>query len=345
MKRIFLLFPLLLLANHVYAQQSVSKWFQRQLRAVFSKEVRPSATRLIYKERAHALLKAEETDLFRREMEKEIASSTESFHRVLVRYERLAEQNELLAEQARTRRLEDIKYFLDNRDFFKSKVTFFETKKINYIKRIPPVAKTILIGEYHDRLVLDDVLEIIRQYKQAYPNKRLYYASEFIQDSGKDAMPVLLTTQSAVDEQLRHVNYVVLMDDLLRLGVPIVGLERPRYFPEIQKETEFAADVSFVGMKERNRHWAKIINQLRAKDPEAVIFVHAGIEHLTYHTLNSLPSFLKNAKTVVINLSAANQFFEDLLPSSNCYGCKQVWVCSDKRVSRVLGSDMVVRSR
>lgn len=200
-------------------------------------------------------------------------------------------------------------------DALREKVTM-EAKvgRIDYTQYFPAGARLLALGEVHENdWAASQVEQAVYQYVRAYPERNVYYASEFI-DAVPGRGPVyLLSGEQDVERLVRkRPFYRDMTRRLVRAGVRVVGLENPALSDELLKvgykadfaNTELAwKTISPAGMAERNSYWSGILRRIYAYDPDAVVFVHAGLGHTNYNHPGSLPLLLKEFKPFVAEFS------------------------------------------
>ena len=209
-----------------------------------------------------------------------------------------------------------------SRDFYASqrlreiqKGVSFDTvsNKINYAKYLPKDARLIMLGEVHEiAWMVEQVEEAILQFKKAHPDKKIYYASEFIDATPGKEVYVLLDRYDVENLANKRPHYQKITKRLLEAGVEVVGLENPAVAQTLRqlKPEEILTDskqgwqlISAQAMQQRNAYWAQIIRQIYQQDPQAVVFVHAGLGHTDYNQPYSLPWILKEYAPFVIEFS------------------------------------------
>lgn len=187
-------------------------------------------------------------------------------------------------------------------------------QNIPYGTYLPKDLHTLYVGEIHDvKGIASEVIRLIRSVKKLYPNRRIYLATEFLpaQEEKPFSLDEALTSPAAVDDRLNGLPRTTsrVLYAALREGIPVVGLEEERaMFQEVMKETQVLPTlqmyeeyaVSLVGMRFRNRAWAKRLRALRAADPDAIIIVYAGAGHLAYNWDFNLPSLVGGKSFVLI---------------------------------------------
>lgn len=232
--------------------------------------------------------------------------------------------NERLMSVERVRYLKRVRFMEQNRQAVQEALRYGVTPlSVAYEKLIDPSATMIFLGEVHGNDVIQsEVVGLVNRYKKQYPRRRVYLATEFLADSAEDAPfePGLLVRGPSGFK-----NRIVASDQtggtltlLSLLDVPILGLEpyeqmmklATRPGQKLPKEADLEQLMnSFVGMRRRNLHWTQRLQELRAHDPEAVIFVYSGIDHAAYHNPYALPGLLPSEKPFVIHFNVPEGLF------------------------------------
>lgn len=199
---------------------------------------------------------------------------------------------------------------------------------IHYLNYIPVTARVVMLGEVHEiDWMVNETERAVYQYQKAYPERNVYYASEFADASVGEIIPL----HSKADVELRvrkRPYYRAVTERLIRAGVNVVGLENPTLSDELVKrgygtgfaDTELAwRSVSPMGMETRNLYWAEIIRRILLEDPSAVVFVHAGLGHTDYNQPSALPWLLKEFRPYVVEFTEPgigdfNTLLEDSSP-------------------------------
>lgn len=157
---------------------------------------------------------------------------------------------------------------------------------VDYAALIPEEAKFIAVGEEHGFAPLRQAFEtLVLQYRKKYPQRKIIILTEFVFDrtlplSEKTGEPV-----SSLALRFRRVSPDFrFLEKFIKRGIPVVGLEDERYFRNHQRliSPSFRQVESVYGMKQRNDHWRRIIEQVRQQDPDAVFFIYAGNMHVHY---------------------------------------------------------------
>ena len=173
----------------------------------------------------------------------------------------------------------------------------------------------IYVGEVHENpLIQEELVNLLAAVKRLYPSRNVYLATEYVWESLertllRDAgeLPLAIAHDKkelrAILEDEQYVSYQFL-HQAINMGIPVVGLE-PRVFTaeysniygsattpmrKAYERRSFAT--SELGMDMRNERWVKHIQQIRAQDPNALVVVHGGAQHTSFHTLNSVANKL-----------------------------------------------------
>lgn len=157
---------------------------------------------------------------------------------------------------------------------------------VDYASLIPPRAKYIAVGEEHGFPALRQAFEtLVLQYQQMYPERKIIVLTEFVFDrtlplSEKTGLPV-----NSLSLKYRRVSPdFKFLDKFTKKGIDVIGLEDERYFRNHQQliTPSFRQVESVYGMKQRNDHWRKIIQDVRQREPGAVFFIYTGNMHVHY---------------------------------------------------------------
>lgn len=156
---------------------------------------------------------------------------------------------------------------------------------INYTALVAPEVRKIYIGEEHGKpLIYQAVTDLLLQYHAKYPDRKLILLTEFVSDR---LFPWQIPGKSVnrLDIVLRRNNKdFAFLNQLLKAGVEIVGLENVSYIKEHEAlitPSDSQAE-SVVGLQERNAHWRRIISHVAEKNPQAILFIYTGSMHTHY---------------------------------------------------------------
>lgn len=157
------------------------------------------------------------------------------------------------------------------------RLPLWETKRL-VRELIPPEAKYIFIGEYHDVPEIQrQVVAVAEAYHALYPQREIIFLSEYL----SDAYPFFLfpEDQGFVGDAGQKMLEAVFMK-----RIKLAGLEE-RYGAEEFLQTssgQVSMQVTLEGIRMRNAHWEQVIRAWRAKYPDAVFIIHGGLGHIAY---------------------------------------------------------------
>ena len=282
--------------------------------------------------------------------------------------------NKHLQEEALTNFLEKEAYLSLQKELVNKAVLFqMYDATIPYSKLINPSARVILVGETHEqKRVAEEMLFMMLNYQSAYPEKRVYYASEFVDDLSVPGQGVRILTMAEVNSAVRkRPFYRPYTKRIVRSGIPVVGLEDPAVSAQAVAQNytsntdcpAYKRWSSPAGVDARNKHWVGIIENILQQDPNAVVFVHAGMGHTNYNQPASLAHKLRKYKPFVMEFNYAlgahmNPLLEQYAPfpqemnryrvqlrarnEQAFYHLLAVRVMKDKRWALAVGCDMHV---
>ena len=234
---------------------------------------------------------------------------------------------------------DDITRFL-RKEFYSSLRTELVGESFPYEKYLPSERiGMIAIGVQHGAAVEQDAVNWVRAIKRKYPTRHIYFATEYVWDSQSphpsSYLPPLKILRDA--DQLKaqllseedFYNYSFLQE-VIEEGVPVVGIEpEMSLLAAVGEETGFDLTdellyiryqqfaTSAAGMEFRNKKWVEHLHQIRQQDPEALIIVYGGAEHMSYSSVYSIP----------------RQFEQD-----NCFTILQIESDGKKLISPLLAS-------
>ena len=171
-------------------------------------------------------------------------------------------------------------------DMLRSLQVAYPQAPVNYAALIPEKARYIAVGEEHGFPALRQAFEeLVFQYRAMYPKRKIIVLTEFVFDrtlplSEKTGLPV-----SSLALKYRRVSPdFKFLDKFVKNGIDVIGLEDERYFRNHQQliTPSFRQVESVYGMKQRNDHWRKIIEDVRQREPGAVFFIYTGNMHVHY---------------------------------------------------------------
>ena len=161
---------------------------------------------------------------------------------------------------------------------------------------IPPQARYVFMGEYHNHYQLTRKLQqTIVAYKRLYPEKQVIVLSEFAADSYPHFWKL-------------YFGHPLYTDFLVDAGLPVAGLEKEPVngLKRVARELEMPVERTLPGLQARNNHWAARIRAWRKKYPDAVFFIHTGNAHIGYHEPSSVARTTPQKETFVMQFLPAN---------------------------------------
>ena len=179
----------------------------------------------------------------------------------------------------------------------------------------------IYLGVAHYGHVENNIVNWVRAIKRKYPTRHIYFATEYVWDTSiprtaEDIAPIkILRNKQQLLLQLEEADYhrYSFLQSVIDEGVPVVGIEpTTTMLAEAYKEAGVHLfdeliilrlnnlATSEVGLVKRNQIWAEHIRQIRAQDPDALVIVCGGAQHVAYSSSYSVPQLLKELKGFVI---------------------------------------------
>ncbi|MBO7190957.1 MAG: hypothetical protein J6V32_02485 [Elusimicrobiaceae bacterium] len=246
-----------------------------------------------------------------------------------------------------------------------------EQGKIQYKNWLPKDPGIIYIGEVHNQSrIHQEVTSLLKQLPSIYPGKRIYLATEFVPASQLQLVQSnLIFTPAELNKRLLEYDVKIpstrVISSILKNNILVYGLEDYDFMYNVAshkgvlpvtQDRVYDFATSFEGMHLRNKIFARKIQELRAFDPEGLIVVYAGISHVSYHELGSVPSLLKE-KSFVIQMTvppaliAINPLYSYLKQDSNLRdafrasdNAKMInsWKTPSLAHRRILGNDLTI---
>lgn len=177
---------------------------------------------------------------------------------------------------------------------------------VDYQNYLPRDIDYLYIGEIHNEgFIQDEISQFIAQLPSIYPNRTIYLATEFIpaKEVPFSRQTQLAYSDKALDSWFEgnedHASSIV-FQSARKGGLQIVGLEPQLALLEqglvdgtyIAEEDFEDYATSMEGIYFRNNYWARIVREIRRRDPEALIVVYGGIDHVAYHNPFCMPSLI-----------------------------------------------------
>lgn len=219
-------------------------------------------------------------------------------------------------------------------------------------------AKTVYLGEEHYKLeIVQEIEQLILQYKKAYPHKKILLAAEFIDDLDLEGQPLGIISDSNQNHALLPCEdmYFKFFNRLIAHKVDLLGLEDALQMTDGINNYELHRwRSSFVGMKERNLNFIKRLNQFR--NNYDVVFVLTGGYHSTLTFPYSMPALDPRSDDRIIqfetlqwlNKPVLNSYFWELAHPLPTYmnklpaGSSLLRYCTDRQCRALLGADALI---
>lgn len=151
-------------------------------------------------------------------------------------------------------------------------------------QQIPLDTQYLLLGEIHDvPQIHQQMARLIPLLQQRFGKRRIVWLTEFLPHtySVEDAV------RNNIPAQLIH-----LWDTLQAHHIKVIGIEQLfaalLKAPSLRKTNHLYMWTTLEGIRLRNEFWEKQIAKFRARYPDSLIVIHAGIGHLDYTLANSL---------------------------------------------------------
>ena len=171
----------------------------------------------------------------------------------------------------------------------------------------------IYVGEVHKNpLIQEELITLLGEVQRRYPNRNIYLASEYAWESQElttlqEKLPLAMARNKQELHTLLGNDYVnsQFLHQAIKMGIPVVGLEpfiamaqetraqSAQQTPNRLRHNRVRLSTSEIGMQMRNRRWAEHIQQIRAQDSNALVVVHGGAKHTSFHELASVSNMLK----------------------------------------------------
>ena len=205
-----------------------------------------------------------------------------------------------------------------------------------YVPRMEGKQNIFLGEEYHLVPALKQMLVVVKDFLQRYPDKKIVLFTQFLPDSG-------LKPAQYFPEGGNYEEYFPAFQSLKAQRVDIVGLEEPSakgHWYEKNGLLVRGADTAY-GRYVRHMHWAKRIKAWREKYPQAIFFIYTGAEHCAYNRPYALPQMVGGESSYVALLQSAPSLKKNLFHRwSNFQFAKPgVLYTRDKKWSQAIGFD------
>lgn len=174
------------------------------------------------------------------------------------------------------------------------------------VKKIPQTVKNIFLGEVHDQPdIVRFISNMLPLLRQKYAGKPIFLFTEFIWDIERNGKHLPDTTPG-----LHESDYALIWQSAAKENIPVIGLEA-KYIKHdyklevIGEENEGEAEslwTTLEGVRLRNEHWWKILEQYRAENPDAIFVIYTGSAHSLYNAEFSLATRTPKAETFMLEL-------------------------------------------
>lgn len=175
-------------------------------------------------------------------------------------------------------------------------------------QQIPAEVTDLFIGEIHDQHEIPQFIsELLPLLRQQNPNRPIFLFTEFLLDTQYANWHV---TNILVHTSKGHY-YAPVWDAAHQLNIPIIGLESSKV-PGMHfvKMADIDGNISVIpagatpeGLRIRNEHWYKILQEYRKKNPDALFVVYTGSAHSLYNFPFSLAKRFPKKTTRMIDLT------------------------------------------
>lgn len=259
-------------------------------------------------------------------------------------YPRLAHHNKILLDRAVNLFVEQEKLFSSHAAEIVGNIQSRVYKQVPYTRLLPQHIDVLYIGEIHGvERVQGEIQTLVKSLRSIYPGRKIYLAAESVPaafDGNFSAEDLLYTAEELTGrlredadmlgvEEAEELSSFDVIRAALEEEIPVLGLEseafilqlatpKGRAFPTPKQYEQVVTSLS--GMELRNTLFAKGISFLRQFDPEALIVVYGGIDHMAYHQPGALPSRVGGKSfvvqvTVPAALHESNPLFKNFLES------------------------------
>ena len=223
------------------------------------------------------------------------------------------------------------------------------------VEQIPGTVKNIFVGEVHNQPdIVRFISNMLPLLRKKYADKPIFLFTEFVWDIERKGKHLPDTAPG-----LHETDYIPIWQSAAKENIPIIGLE-PKYvehnfdFSIINAKGEeewLSIWTTLEGMRLRNEHWWKIIEQYRAENPDAIFIIYTGSAHSFYEVEFSLSARLPKAETFMLELvvkkrpeegkSGTRDNLEEISPQLSFP--QQVLHWKSKDLAELSGFDMRIR--
>ena len=187
-------------------------------------------------------------------------------------------------------------------------------------EQIPADTDYVLLGEVHD---VEEISQFIENFLPTLQEKvaprPIIYLTEFLPEQ----MTFVQATEFEDLFELLDDNLISLWETATSFNIPVIGLEptlvffqtneadlmRPGTILPFSRKHLQSLWSSDEGIRIRNESWKKQITEIRRKNPNALIVLHAGFGHLSHVRDYSIGNFLAQQSSVyTVSLAPGYRF-------------------------------------
>lgn len=238
-------------------------------------------------------------------------------------YPLLSKCNDRLAAQSLRKFVSLEESFLTHQQDIAANIQSRVMHHVAYGDFLPQNADVLYIGEVHqEAFVQEEISNLIKSLREVYPRRNIYLAAESVPSAGgvdfsagdlifsRETLHKRLAEEAELLGLEEHEVFASaqVIETALSAKIPVLGLENEEVllefartergeYPTVEQYEQVVT--SFAGMEFRNQGFARLINGLRAYDPEALVVFYGGIEHAAYHHVSALPDMVKGRPFVV----------------------------------------------
>ena len=213
---------------------------------------------------------------------------------------------------------------LVHNEFYASMQSGISEENFPYRSFLPSQKTDILfLGIAHTPEIEEDVINWVRAVKAHYTDRTIYFATEYVWDTIDPAyiknLPPTKILRTEADLRAQFVSEPAyrqraFLKDIIE-EVPIVGIDpttamldlaqreasKARWLPAHLVSMYEEIATSEAGMELRNKAWAKHIADIFEKDPNALVLVMGGANHIAYSAVNKgVPGLLSDFNSFTI---------------------------------------------
>ena len=174
-------------------------------------------------------------------------------------------------------------------------------------QQIPATTKELFIGEIHGHpeipQFVDDLLQLLHKQN---PERKIMLFTEFLWDREGKEVP---WSEKVIHTVSAH-HRVGLWETAELLDIPLIGLETDKWpydYDFVRTDPHFEipilAGATPEGIRIRNDHWHKILQEYRQKNPDALFVVYTGAAHSLYNYPFSLAKRFPKETTLMLDLT------------------------------------------